>query len=181
MKKRSADRRKGMAETMKCSEWDAVALALSGIFICVLAHGQPSMSATRKLTAPDRSTTEELIRQIDDPNTGDHWLLTRDRTHPSGPGRLARVAATSDAPSSGATAARPPAPPEPQPVIRRGDRLVLEESTARVQARFEAIALGPALAGSPLRVRMVLGGKVVRAVALGPGRVAFAPQTEVLP
>jgi hypothetical protein len=172
MKKRSsADRRKGTAETMKCSEWKALGLALSGIFICVLAHGQASISAARGQADLSRSTREELIRQIDDPYTGDRWLLTRDRTHPAGPGRLVRIAATSAA----------PAPPEPQPVIRLGDRLVLEESTARVQARFEAIALGPALAGSPLRVRMVLGGKVVRAVALAPGRVAFAPQMEVLP
>lgn len=174
---------------MKCSEWKAPGLALLWMSISVLAHGQvqgvgrASVSAAREQATLNRSPAEELIRQIDDPHTGDRWLLMRDRTHPGGPGRLVRVAAASDVSGTNATAPRQSSPPEPQqlPVIHRGDHLVLEESTSRIHARFEVVALGAAFAGSPLRVRMVLGGKVVRAVALEPGRVAFAPQTEVVP
>lgn len=60
------------------------------------------------------------------------------------------------------------------PVIRAGDLLVIEESTTVADARLEAVALGPATAGSPLNVRLKIGGKVVRAIALSPGRAAFA-------
>ena len=72
--------------------------------------------------------------------------------------------------------------PEPLlPVIRAGDRLIVEEHTAVVEARLEAVALGPAASGSPFQVRLTIGGKVVRAVALGPGRAAFAAETEARP
>ena len=37
------------------------------------------------------------------------------------------------------------------------------------------------LAGSALEVRLAIGGRVVRAVALGPGRAAFQPETGVRP
>jgi hypothetical protein len=60
------------------------------------------------------------------------------------------------------------------PVIHAGDRLIVEENTRVAVARLEAIAMGPALRGSPLNVRLSIGGNVVRAVALGPGRAAFA-------
>jgi flagella basal body P-ring formation protein FlgA len=68
-----------------------------------------------------------------------------------------------------------------QPVIRAGERLIVEESTAVVDARLEAVALGPAAIGSPLNVKLAIGGKVVRAVALAPGRAAFQAETEVSP
>jgi hypothetical protein len=42
---------------------------------------------------------------------------------------------------------------------------------------MDATALGPALLGSPLHVRLSIGGSVVRAVALGPGRAVFATET----
>jgi hypothetical protein len=111
----------------------------------------------------------EIVREIDDPHTGGRWLLTRNPLHPAGPGRLVlaremRIAVL-----------RPGVPlvEPPHPVIHAGDRLVVEENTAVVEARLEAVALGPAMAGSPLDVRLKIGGKVVRAVALGPGRAAF--------
>jgi hypothetical protein len=35
--------------------------------------------------------------------------------------------------------------------------------------------------GSALKVRLAIGGKVIRAVALGPGRAALQPEPEVRP
>jgi hypothetical protein len=67
------------------------------------------------------------------------------------------------------------------PVIRAGERLIVEESTPVVEARLEAVSLGPAAVGSPLDVRLKVGGKVVRAVALGPGRAALRAETGVRP
>jgi hypothetical protein len=60
-------------------------------------------------------------------------------------------------------------------MIHAGDRLIVEENTALVEARLEAVALGPAQLGSPLNVRLTIGGHVVRVVALGPGHASFAP------
>ena len=59
------------------------------------------------------------------------------------------------------------------PVIHAGDRLTVEEHTAVADAALEARALNPAARGSALEVRLAIGGRVVRAVALGPGRAAF--------
>lgn len=143
----------------------------------------------------------EVVREIDDPHNGDRWLLFRDNENPGGPGRLVRVQAgfagrylTADAAvvprrlevtpaevSGGVPVASGPAagiPDAPLPVIRTGDHLMLEENTAVVEAHLEAVAMGPALAGSPFSVRLKIGGKVVRAVALGPGRAAFLADTE---
>jgi predicted secreted protein len=66
-------------------------------------------------------------------------------------------------------------------VIHTGDALILEENTALVEARLEAVALGPAVSGLAFNVRLKIGGNVVRAVALGPGRAAFAPESEARP
>ena len=32
-----------------------------------------------------------MVREIDDPHTGDRWKLMRDPVHPEGPGRLVLV------------------------------------------------------------------------------------------
>ena len=55
------------------------------------------------------------------------------------------------------------------PVIHAGDVLIVEEHTAVVEARLEAVALGPAAAGAIFRARLKIGGKVVRAVAVSAG------------
>lgn len=59
------------------------------------------------------------------------------------------------------------------PVILAGDRIVVEESSGVVEARLAAIALGPAKGGESFKVRLAIGGKVLRATALGPGRAAL--------
>lgn len=126
-----------------------------------------------------------VVREIDDPHTGDRWLLVSGAGLPGGPGRL--VLAASSPASSALSRPASSAAPEPErsaqplPVIHTGDRLILEEDTPLVRARLEARALSPALAGSPLMVRLVLGGAVMRAVALGPGRAAFASPSGVRP
>jgi hypothetical protein len=67
------------------------------------------------------------------------------------------------------------------PVIHSGDRLIVEEDTRRVQMRLEAVALGQAASGASLNVRLAFRGNVVRAIALGPGRAAFAQGAGVRP
>ena len=120
-----------------------------------------------------------FLRVIDDPHLGDRWLLCRDPDHPGGPGRLLRV-----------TVLRPERMRLSQagvlegdqaavrPVIYAGDRLVIEENSAVVEARLGAVALETAAAGSVFRARLEIGGKVVRAIALGAGRAAFQVRLE---
>jgi hypothetical protein len=120
----------------------------------------------------------EIVREVDDPHTGDRWLLLRNDLVPGGPGRLMLVAATRNS-SGSATLRMAGQSREAQflPVIRTGDRLIVEEHTARVDAVLEARALNPAAPGSALNVRLLIGGNVVRAIALGPGRAALRSET----
>jgi hypothetical protein len=128
----------------------------------------------------------QLVRIIDDPSLGDRWLLIRDPNHPGGPGRLVLASRTrSEAGRNGSAGVPDVGKPGADqvlasPVIHTGDLLVVEENTAVVEARLEAVALGPAWAGSSFDVRLKIGGKVVRAIALASGRAVFSPETEVL-
>lgn len=131
--------------------------------------------------APDpsnaRADTINTFRLIRDPHTGMRWLLERDAGNPAGPGRMVLLTRHDGAQFESVTAKRraPMMSREVQhPVIRSGDRLVVEESSAVVEARLEAVALGPAAEGAEFKVRLAIGGKVVQVVALGPGRAAFA-------
>ncbi len=120
----------------------------------------------------------EIVREIDDPHNGARWLLVRDPSHPGGPGRLLLVGGFRPQNRSGPSQ---PGVEPPRPVIRSGDRLIVEENTAVVEARLEAVALGPAVIGSPFDARLKIGGNVVRVVAVAPGRAAFQPRTETRP
>ncbi|MFZ0339194.1 MAG: hypothetical protein WAL45_14260 [Terracidiphilus sp.] len=123
----------------------------------------------------------EVLRQIKDPSTGDLWLLLRDQNRPGGPGRLvlARLGsnterATFGGPSRSFSAGK-------RPVIRTGDALLVEERTEVVDTRLEAVALESAAKGARFRARLKIGGKVVRVIAISPGRADFAPESEVVP
>lgn len=130
----------------------------------------------------------QLYREIDDPHNGDRWLLLRNDETPGGPGRLVRVAAQRPATATAALSPGVPASARPAgaaeapllPVIHAGDRLVVEEHTAVVDAALEARALMPAVAGAAFEARLAIGGRVVRVVALGAGRAALA-ETEARP
>lgn len=68
-----------------------------------------------------------------------------------------------------------------EPVIHGGDRLIIEENSSVIEARLEGMALGSATAGSSFQARLRIGGKVVRAIALGFGRAMLVPEREVRP
>src|SRR5579875_1549075 len=114
----------------------------------------------------------EIAGEIRDPATGDRWLLERDPAVPGGPGRLVRLAAGEPMPPQAARAGREQEKASP-PVIRAGDRVGVEEHTAAMDAELEAVALSGAPSGARLRVRLKIGGRVVNAVALSPGRAAI--------
>lgn len=115
------------------------------------------------------------IREIDDPSSGARWMLYR--ADGGGPGRLVLVTV----PTSEHGRAESARPIVPRPVIHAGDRIVLVEHTPVVDASLEATALGPAAAGSEMRVRLAIGGRIVPAIALGPGRAEIQPVEERQP
>ncbi len=163
------------------------------ILSLVWAGVLPAQRLTRPaqaLSAAIRTGTEVaqplaggVFKEIDDSCTGDRWLLMRDANHPAGPGRLVRITRTGRMilPGEMEETASNVGERAAALVIHSGDALVLEESTPLVEARLEARALGPAICGGEFSARLAVGGKVVRAVALGKGRAAFVSQTEMRP
>jgi hypothetical protein len=147
------------------------------------------LSSTGSALAPVEAQTQaqaesqagaEIFREIDDPNGGARWLLSRDLSHPGGPG----VLTPTDGPSTQTQRSKSRAllaETMAVVVIHAGDRLTLEEHSAVLDGRLEAVALGPAVVGSALKVRLTIGGKMMRARALAPGRAVLEPETESRP
>ncbi len=170
-----------------------VVLLAVGTAACVRSQGPGTLAAAAVagsgpqilVVSPEPATAQkkiggQIVREICDPHTGKHWLLIRGNGHPGGPGTMELAlnprgtdsisgAGTSPGADFGLSALRP--------VIRAGDRLIVEEHTRLVEAYLEAVALGPATARSALNVRLKMGGKVVRAVAIGPGRAAYQAES----
>lgn len=119
------------------------------------------------------------FREIEDLHTGIRWLILHDIAHPAGPGRMIPAAAGVPAGLIPSGTTRAENQGRPKPVIHGGDRVVVEDRTATAEAYLEGIALGPAAVQTSLHVRLRIGGKVVKAMALAPGRVALAAAAEV--
>jgi hypothetical protein len=158
----------------------AAALAAHGQTATAIEAGPRVLASSPRLARVQASVPGEGVREIDDPHTGARWLLMRDSSHPGGPGRMVQVKSVGDPVLQNKTAVEPHRV-ELRPVLHAGERLIVEEDTPLVEARLEAVALGPADLGSALDVRLKIGGKVVRAVALAPGRAVLQPETEARP
>jgi hypothetical protein len=123
------------------------------------------------------SDADAAVREIDDPATGDRWILLRDAAHPDGPGRMALISlrrTESRFESARGAEAGSAFPSLPAFVIHGGDRVIVEEHTRVADAELEAVALGPAAQGNPFRVRLKIGGNVILAVATTPGHAVVA-------
>jgi hypothetical protein len=57
--------------------------------------------------------------------------------------------------------------------------VIVEENSPVAEARLTAVALESATIGSAFNARLEIGGKVVRAIAVGTGQALFRPQIEV--
>ncbi|HEY6487926.1 MAG TPA: hypothetical protein VIY99_02300 [Terracidiphilus sp.] len=118
--------------------------------------------------SPEKSPLPvQAIRAIDDSALSGNWLLIADRKHAGAPGRL--VAFSGRDPDWRRDLAVPPAPR----IIRGGDRVLVEQDSAAIHARLDAVALGPAAAGEVLTVRLATTGKALRVQAVAPGRVTL--------
>jgi hypothetical protein len=122
-----------------------------------------------------------LLREIDDPFTGNLWLLVRDPERPAGPGRWVLAGQRIGTQQRDETGPMPLVPATAPQVIHAGDALLVEEHTPLADTRLEAVALGSAVKGACLRARLKIGGKVVKVEAISPGHAAFGPESKVEP
>ncbi len=157
-------------------------VAATTIMAAMLAVFPAAAAAAAGRPAPPGACAEqpEVAGEICDPATGDRWLLERDPAVPGGPGRLVRIAAAGPMPRLAASAGRQRQKPSPQ-TIRAGDRVVVEEHAAAMDAELEGVALSGARSGAMLRVKLKMGGRVVNALVLGPGRVEIRSAAGVRP
>jgi hypothetical protein len=138
-----------------------IARGLIFLATCASVAGQSGLNAE-----PSRRAARIVL----DPATGERWLLMADPVHPGGPGLLVPDGTASAASANARSIAAPQSP-----VIRAGDRLLIEQSDAHFEATLEAIATEPASIGSIFTARLSAGNGRVCVIALGPGRAALAP------
>ena len=156
------------------------AAIMPGAFSTTAVESKAGRSDSFDRQAIDLSPSASIVREIDDPHNGSRWLLLIDPHHPGGPGRLVLAGAVRNKPVQPKSDAQKTETPPP-PVIHTGEKLILEEHSKVVEARLDAIALNPAAVGGTLRVRLVIGGLVVRASAVAPGRVVLTQEKEGRP
>lgn len=124
----------------------------------------------RAVAEPMAPTPVHVFREIRDPQTCAHWLILPNAANPGGPGRmvLAREFGRSEVGAAAEKVA-------PVVAIHLGDRVVVEEHARVAEAYLEAVALEPAVTGGSFLVRLKIGGKVVRVMAIAPRRAALMP------
>jgi hypothetical protein len=148
------------------------------------SSGQLPVPRTSLSSGAFSSVSGPIFREIDDPQSGARWLLLHDLANPGGPGRMVLAGFSREIPSNvvnnaGTAVARESDPVLRAAVIHAGDVLIVEEHSPVADAYLEARALGQARVGSDLAIRLKIGGKVLRAVALGPGRAAVVGEPGV--
>jgi len=168
-------RKKGARFTTRCVAARCVLLAI--VASAALAAGW-AQNAVRhsEIAAVTFNAPVHIFREIRDPHSGARWLVVSDPNRPGGPGRM--LAAKNDVM---ATTGSTPGKNVSVPVIHPGDTVVVEEHTATTEVYLEAIAVNAAAIGSRVDVRLKIGGRVVRAVAIAPGRAALIGRGEAKP
>ena len=165
--------------------WRAVAFAgpLAMLFAGVPGL-LPAVEAVRAQTAARvvaSASVGEVLREIDDPATGDLWLLVRDPSLPAGPGRLLLVRHGDRLKAGASGKILTPARVVAQPIVHAGGQVLIEEHTPVVEARLEAVAMEPAVQGASFRARLTIGGAVVRVTAVSPGHAVLGAMSEAEP
>jgi hypothetical protein len=150
---------------------------LGALFPALLACAALSQAPEPAPKQAYKQAQQQALREIFDPHSGALWLLVKDAEHPGGPGRLI-LRSPEEVAAIAPKATRQKASAL---VIRAGDRVVVEEHSGVADAVLEAVALAPAAEQEPLRVRLRIGGRVLRAVAVAPGRARLTPAGEARP
>lgn len=158
---------------------------MGGWALVLLALTTQGFSAQHLVLLSNASVEQRIVpgasvlRELEDPQTGDRWLLVRDPNRPAGPGRWILVSGPGlggSTPEQLAELQPMAALPAPEPVVlRAGDHVRVEENTARIEATYEGVALEPAIRNSVVPVRLTMGA-LVHGRVLGPGRVVLTEE-----
>jgi hypothetical protein len=141
---------------------------MAALAVAALRPG-PTLAGGASLEPEGGVASGRLLRVIDDPSTGARWLLYEDTQHPGGPARLVEVA-LKEVKTGWSSSPTKESDKVSRFCIHAGDRLTVEEHTPIADSNLAAVALGQAGKGEALEVRLVIGGRVVKAVAEEPGR-----------
>ncbi len=147
----------------------AVRKSVGAMLVVVVSLGAERAQSSSANTAQSSAAGGRIVREIKDPHSGAWWRLYPNAENPAGPGRLV-LAGKEERGSSFAVQAK-----RNVPAIHAGERVTVEEHSSAVEAYLEGTALGSASIGSPLQVRLRIGGKVVKTVVMAPGRVEVQP------
>lgn len=132
------------------------------------------------LAVPAGILHAQAARPIFDPSINASWLLVPDQDHPAGPGKFVLAdghhSASLGSPLSSTSILKPR-----QVIIRANEALTLEEHTPVIDLCLEAIALGPAIEGQSLLVRLKANGHILRAMAVAHGHASLGPAPEPKP
>lgn len=141
----------------------------------VAPAGRPNPDPKTRNLQNERS----IFREIVDASNGLRWVVLRDDGHSGRPGRLVPAKPEDEVRSSAGSAGGGAfLPAVAMPCIHAGDRVLVEEHTAAADGYLEAVAMEPAVPGSVLRLRLKIGGRIVRAVAVAPGKAELAVAAE---
>ena len=158
----------------------ACLLAAAPVIIAQVPSTAPNVyrqrAVSREGTLSPGGAPVHILREINDRHSGIRWFIFRNPQNPAGPALIASE--NENPPTDTESVTRDMAPSS---VIRAGDHVVLEEHTTAAESYLDAIALGSAAVGVTLDVRLKIGGKVMRAVAIAPGRALLAPLREERP
>ena len=163
--------------------------AMAGFALLVLVAGSPGITQTIGPSAAGPASVgppiqnvpglSSVFREIFDPHSHERWVLLRDVVHSGGPGRLVPAKPEGELSASANRRERNEGTPGVvAPCIHVGDKVVVEERTPAADVYLEAVAMEPAVAESMFHVRLKIGGTVLRAVALAPGKAGLALPTE---
>lgn len=148
------------------------------------SRSNPSTHAIASASDSQRAI-EEIVREIDDPATGDRWLLKRNAQDSAGPGRMVLLARKNTLPApavnSAGSARGGVEAGDSLALFRAGDHLIVEQHTRLIDAVLDAIALSPAREGESFRARLSIGGRVVKAIAVAPGHAILLPDSGARP
>lgn len=133
------------------------------LFVCaVTLGGMPAQT----------QSAQSLGRAINDPYTGERWLLAANTVHPERPRKLTLVSSGGRATSEDLESGFKQSQPLPFG-IRAGQRVEVFGETEKISFLLEACALASAPAGGEFIARLKIGGRLVRARALASGRAEF--------
>ncbi len=164
------------------------------VWLMPFAFRSAARAADTEPVAAQQKSASECVRVVEDRATGLRWRVERQgggkpnrmvliegsskqECASSSAGRGTEEQGAKAAQSAAGNSARSSAATEAAPVIQVGERIVVVQKGAALEARFPAVALAAAVPGGPVLARLEIGngdfgkraGRVVRATAVARG------------